>query len=100
MAWFAKVAGVALIFAVVIFVIWRSLPLNIYRYSDIKFAENIIVKIETFKKIKGLPAENDREMLSEFGFRDKIDYFEPEYHVIDNDTYELIFQSLLLLSHW
>ncbi|MFZ4402048.1 MAG: hypothetical protein ACOYO1_18610 [Bacteroidales bacterium] len=71
--------------------IWWNLPLTINRKSDIKLGEEIIKNIEKYKKTNGLPDNNDWETLRKFGFRDKIDFLQPEYSRIDSVTFELIY---------
>ena len=73
------------------FIIWWKLPVKINRHADIKFAEQIIEKIEKHRLSKGLPENNDWTCLKTFGFRDKIDFLEAEYSKIDDTTYELIY---------
>ena len=70
---------------------WWNLPLTINRSSDIKLGEQIIESIESYQKQNGLPDNNDWETLRKFGFRDKIDFLQPEYCRLDSTTYELIY---------
>ncbi len=74
-----------------LYFIWRNLPLTINRSSDIKLGEQIIEKIENYKKTNGLPDNNDWETLRKFGFRDKIDFLEPEYNKLNENSYELVY---------
>ncbi|EOZ91932.1 hypothetical protein A33Q_4025 [Indibacter alkaliphilus LW1] len=71
--------------------IWWNLPLTINRSSDIKLGEQIIEKIERYQKQNGLPDNNDWETLRKFGFRDKIDFLQPEYRKLSEDNFELIY---------
>lgn len=73
------------------YLLWWNLPLTINRKTDIKLGEQIIKKIETYKSENGLPDNNDWETLRKFGFRDKIDFLQPEYRKLDNSNFELIF---------
>lgn len=71
--------------------IWWNLPLTINRSSDIKLGEQIIEYIESYQKQNGLPDNNDWETLRKFGFRDKIDFLQPEYRKLSEDNFELIY---------
>lgn len=73
------------------YILWWNLPLKINRKTDIKLGEQIIKKIETYKSENGLPDNNDWETLRKFGFRDKIDFLQPEYRKLDDSNFELIF---------
>jgi len=73
------------------YILWWNLPLTINRKTDIKLGEQIIKKIETYKSENGLPDNNDWETLRKFGFRDKIDFLQPEYRKLDDSNFELIF---------
>ena len=73
------------------YILWWNLPLTINRKTDIKLGEQIIKKIETYKSENGLPNNNDWETLRKFGFRDKIDFLQPEYRKLDDSNFELIF---------
>lgn len=74
-----------------IYIIWWNLPLTVIRSTDVKLGEEIINKIENHKKTNGLPDNQDWETLRSFGFRDKIDFLQPEYNRIDSETFELIY---------
>jgi hypothetical protein len=71
--------------------IWWNLPLTINRSNDISLGEKIIKNIERYQKVNGLPDDNDWETLRKFGFRDKIDFLQPEYRKLDAENFELIF---------
>ena len=71
--------------------IWWNLPLIINRSSDINLGEQIIENIESYQKQNGLPDNNDWETLRKFGFRDKIDFLQPEYRKLSEDNFELIY---------
>jgi hypothetical protein len=71
--------------------VWWHLPLAINRASDIKLGEKIIKNIETYKIKKGLPQDNDWKTLKQLGFRDKGDFFQPEYRKVDDNNFELIY---------
>ncbi len=71
--------------------IWWNLPLSINRSSDIKLGEHIIQNIDSYQKQNGLPDNNDWETLKKFGFRDRIDFLQPEYNKINENEFELIY---------
>ena len=73
------------------YILWWNLPLTINRTNDIKLGEKIIRNIESYQKGNGLPDDNDWETLRKFGFRDKIEFLQPEYRKLDADNFELIF---------
>lgn len=87
------IIGILTIIVVTIggYIFWWNLPLTINRRTDIKLGEEIIKNIETYKKQNGLPDNNDWEALRKFGFRDKIDFLQPEYNKLDDSNFELIF---------
>ena len=76
---------------IVIYVLQRNLPLTISRRSDIKLGEEIIKKVEAYKKMNGLPRNGDWKTLRTFGFRDEGLFLQPEYSRIDNQTFELFY---------
>ena len=86
-----KIIGLFLGLTVILYVTWFNLPVTINRYSDIKFADKIIEKIEEYKKSKGLPESDDWETLKKFGFKEHADFLVPEYQKINKDNYELRF---------
>lgn len=71
--------------------IWWQLPITINRSSDIKLGEEIIRNMERYQKTNALPDNNDWATLRKFGFRDKIEFLQPEYSRLDTATFELIF---------
>lgn len=73
------------------YTLWWNLPLTINRSGDIKLGEQIIENIESYQKQNGLPDNNDWETLRKFGFRDKIDFLQPEYRKLNKDDFELIY---------
>ena len=73
------------------YILWWNLPLTINRKTDIKLGEQIIKNIETYKSQNGLPDNNNWETLRKLGFRDKIDFLQPEYRNLDDSNFELIF---------
>lgn len=89
-----KIALTILTFFILIvgcYFIWWNLPLSINRSSDIKLGEHIIQNIESYQKQNGLPDNNDWETLKKFGFRDRIDFLQPEYNKINENEFELIY---------
>jgi len=86
-----KIIGVLALGTIICLITWLNLPVTINRYYDIKFSNEIIQKIEDYKKTNGLPKTDDWETLKQFGFRDKIDYLEPTYQKLNDDAFELIF---------
>ena len=87
------IIGILTIIVVTIggYILWWNLPLTINRRTDIKLGEEIIKNIEIYKKQNGLPDNYDWETLRKFGFRDKIDFLQPEYRKLDDSNFELIF---------
>lgn len=73
------------------YILWWNLPLTINRKTDIELGERIIKNIETYKIENSLPDNNDWETLRKLGFRDKIDFLQPEYRKLDDNNFELIF---------
>ena len=89
-----KIALTILTFFILIvsgYFIWWNLPLSINRSSDIKLGDHIIQNIESYQKQNGLPENNDWETLKKFGFRDRIDFLQPEYSKLNENEFELIF---------
>lgn len=85
--------GILTLFILIVgaYFIWWNLPLSINRSSDIKLGEQIIENIESYQKQNGLPDNNDWETLRKFGFRDKIDFLQPEYRKLNENEFELIY---------
>jgi len=89
-----KIALTILTFFILIvsgYFIWWNLPLSINRSSDIKLGEHLIQNIESYQKQNGLPDNNDWETLKKIGFRDRIDFLQPEYSKLNENEFELIF---------
>jgi len=89
-----KIALTILTFFILIvgcYFIWWNLPLSINRSSDIKLGEHIIQNIESYQKQNGLPDNNDWETLKKIGFRDRIDFLQPEYSKLNENEFELIY---------
>jgi hypothetical protein len=85
--------GILIFFAltIIVYFIWWKFPLTINRSSDIKLGEQLIENIESYQKQNGLPKNNDWKTLRKFGFKDKIDFLQPEYRKLDDDNFELIY---------
>ncbi len=86
-----KIIGFGLAITIVLFIIWRNLPLSVTRYSDIKLGNEIVNQIENYERNNSLPENGDWKTLKNFSFRDKKDYYEPEYNKLHNNTFELIY---------
>lgn len=80
-----------IILTIGVYTLWWNLPLTINRSGDIKLGKKIISNIEIYQKENGLPDNNDWETLRKFGFRDKIDFLQPEYRKLDESNFELVF---------
>jgi hypothetical protein len=70
---------------------WINLPFSITRYSDIKRGEKIIQNIQAYKTKNGLPNNDDWTVLEQLGFENKIDYLQPNYIKINDETFEIIY---------
>jgi len=91
-----KIALTILTFFILIvssYFIWWNLPLSINRNSDIKLGEHLIQNIESYQKQNGLPDNNDWETLKKIGFRDRIDFLQPEYSKLNETEFELIYME-------
>ena len=85
-----KVIGLFFLLTIILYVIWLTLPVSIHRYTDIKFGDCVIEKIEDYRKTNGrLPETDDWQILKTLGFRDKVDFLVPEYEKLNDDNYEL-----------
>ena len=73
------------------FFIWWHLPVKINRHSDIDFGNQLIKKIDAYRKQHKLPETNDWQMLKILGFKDKGDFLVPDYQKINDTTYELTY---------
>ncbi len=81
-----------IIFALIIFIIYWNLPIEITRSSDINFGNKLIVNIEKYKKENNkLPNNDDWKTLEKVGF--KMEYLgtKPSYQTDNAGTYELIY---------
>jgi hypothetical protein len=82
--------GSLTLFIGIYFIYWK-LPFTVNRSSDIKLGEKIIKNIENYNATNVLPDNDDWKTLRGFGFRDKIDFLQPEYRRVDKETFELIY---------
>src|SRR5687768_6744379 len=87
-----KITGLLFLLTILIFVVWMKLPPSINRYNDIKFGEELIEKIENYRKLNGqLPETGDWQAMRKLGFKDKGDFFVPEYQKLNDDNYALVY---------
>ncbi len=85
-----KVIGLIFLLTIILYFIWLTLPVSINRYTDIKFGDSVIEKIEDYRKTNGrLPETGDWQTLKTLGFRYKVDFLVPEYQKLNDDNYEL-----------
>ena len=75
----------------ILYGVWINLPPTINRFFEVQFANEIIPKIDEYKKTHRLPESHDWETLRQFGFRVDGDVWTPQYEKINDDTYQLIF---------
>jgi hypothetical protein len=85
------IAGLFFLLTIAAFFIWWHLPVKITRHSDIEFGNQLIKKIDDYKKQHELPETNDWQRLKILGFKDKGDFFVPDYQKINDTTYELTY---------
>lgn len=71
--------------------IYWNLPIEIIRKSDIKFGNELIQKIENYKKTnQKLPENNDWQTLEELGFK-KDEAANPIYTSDEHGNFELVY---------
>lgn len=85
------IASILILIPILGFVIWFNLPVTVQRNSDIKFAEEIIKNIDSYRQKKELPSDTAYQTLRQFGFKEGDFGFLPEYSKINDNTYELIY---------
>jgi hypothetical protein len=85
------IIGFLFIAAIAAYFIWWSLPVTINRHTDIKFGNELITKIEAYRKKHGLPRNYDWETLKQLGFKDMGDYFVPEYEKLNDTAFQLVY---------
>jgi hypothetical protein len=85
------IIGLFFLLTIAGFFIWWHLPVTINRHSDIKFGNQLIKNIDTYKTQHGLPKTNDWATLKTLGFKDNGDFFVPDYQKINDTTYELTY---------
>ncbi|MBZ4042435.1 hypothetical protein [Flavobacterium hibisci] len=88
-----KLLNIFIFLTVIILIvfIWINLPYTITRYSDIKRGEKIIQNVLAYKVKNGLPNNDDWKVLEKLGFENKIDYLQPDYIKLNNETFEIIY---------
>ncbi|RZJ49233.1 MAG: hypothetical protein EOO19_05920, partial [Chryseobacterium sp.] len=73
------------------FTIYWNLPIEITRKSDIKFGNELIRKIENYKKTnQKLPENNDWQTLEKLGFK-KDEAANPIYTSDEHGNFELVY---------
>ena len=85
------IVGLFFLLTIAGFFIWWHLPVTINRHSDIKFGNQLIKNIDTYKKHHGLPQTNDWTTLKSLGFKFRGDLVIPDYQKINDTTYELTY---------
>lgn len=90
-----KIFIVILIIVLFIPILWigyNKLPIEITRRKEIKFGNELIVKIQNFQiKNSQLPSTDDWKALEQIGFKTEMLGTDPSYQKISNDEYELIY---------
>jgi hypothetical protein len=88
----ALIISISVIIAIILSVtIYWNLPIEITRKSDIKFGNELIQKIEDYKKInQKLPENNDWQTLEKLGFK-KDEAANPVYASDENGNYEFVY---------
>jgi hypothetical protein len=85
------IIGLFFLLTIAVFFIWLHLPVTINRHSDVKFGNQLIKKIDTYKTQHGLPKTNDWTTLKNLGFKFRGDLVIPDYQKINDTTYELTY---------
>jgi len=87
-----KIFIVILIIVLLIPILWigyNKLPIEITRRKDIKFGNELIVKIQNYQiKSSQLPSTDDWKTLEQIGFKTEMLGTDPSYQKISNDEYE------------
>jgi hypothetical protein len=90
-----KIFVIILIIVLLIPILWigyNKLPNEITRRKDIKFGNELIVKIQNYQiKYSQLPSTDDWEILEQIGFKTEMLGTDPSYQKISDDEYELIY---------
>lgn len=82
----------AVLLVPIVWIGYNKLPVEITRKNDIRFGNELILKIENFQnKNFKLPSTNDWKVLEQLGFRTVMLGTEPTYQKICNNEYELIY---------
>lgn len=85
------IIGLFLFLTILGYFIWWSLPVTINRRSDINFGNELITKIDEYKKQHGLPETNDWQTLKQLGFKQRGDLLIPDYQKLNDTTFELVY---------
>ncbi len=83
--------GLLILLTIPVYFIWWRLPVAINRYSDIKLGNELINKINHYKKGYGLPETNDWRTLIKLGFKQREYLIIPYYNKINDTTFELLY---------
>lgn len=90
-----KIFIVILIIILLIPILWfgyNKLPIEITKRKDIKFGNELIVKIQDYQiKNSQLPSTDDWKTLEKIGFKTEMLGTKPSYQKISDDEYELIY---------
>lgn len=71
---------------------YNKLPIEITRRKDIKFGNELIIKIQDYKnRYSQLPSSDDWKTLKLLGFKTEMLGTDPTYQKISNDEFELIY---------
>lgn len=81
-----------LIISIISLAIYWNLPFEITRKSDIKFGNELIKNIETYKiENNNLPKNGDWKTLEKLGFKIEILGTKPDYETNQNGEFEIVF---------
>ena len=88
----ALIISISIIILIILsIIVYWNLPIEVTRKSDIKFGNELIEKIENYKKSNGkLPETNDWQTLEKLGFK-KDESANPTYTSEPNGNYELVY---------
>ena len=88
----ALIISISIIILIILSItVYWNLPIEVTRKSDIKLGNELIEKIEDYKKSNGkLPETNDWQTLEKLGLqKDKVE--KPVYTKDQNGNYELVY---------
>lgn len=88
----ALIISISIIILIILSItVYWNLPIEVTRKSDIKLGNELVEKIEIYKKSNGkLPETNDWQTLEKIGFK-KDEVANPTYTSDQNDNYELVY---------